>query len=54
MGFVKSIISKHKENTKVRNELCDSFIYKINSILEQADALFTDSQSFIELSKETE
>lgn len=54
MGFVKSIISKHKENTRVRNELCDSFIYKINSILEQADALFTDSQSFIELSKETE
>lgn len=54
MGFVKSIISKHKENTRARNELCDSIIYEINSILEQADALFTDSQSFIELSKETE
>lgn len=54
MGFVKSIISKHKENTRTRNELCDSIIYEINSILDQADALFTDSQSFIELSKETE
>lgn len=52
MGFIKIIISKHKEKVKARNELCDNLIMQIDNALKEIKILFSDSQSFIEPSQE--
>ena len=53
MGFIKTIILKHKEKVKVRNELCDNLIVQIDNALNEIEFLFSDFQSFVEPSQET-
>lgn len=48
MGFIKTIISKHKEKIKALNKSCDDLIIQIDSALKEIDTLFSDSQSFVE------
>ncbi len=48
MGFIKTIILKHKEKVKTRNQLCDNLIMQIDAALNEVEFLFSDSQSFVE------
>lgn len=54
MGFIQTIINKHKEKIKLRNDMCDNLIVQIDTALQEINILFSDSQSFIEPSKEFE
>lgn len=48
MGIVKSIITKHNETVKLRNEACNNLIEKIDMALDEVNTRFSDSDSFIE------
>lgn len=54
MGFIQTIIDKHKEKIKLRNDMCDNLIMQIDTALREITILFADSQSFVEPSKEFE
>ena len=54
MGFIQKMVAKHKERVKVRNEACDNFITQVDTALQEINILFSDSQSFVDPSKETE
>ena len=54
MGFIQKIVSKHKEKVKVRNEACDNLIAQVDTALQEIKTLFSDSQSFVDPSKEFE
>ena len=51
MGFIQTIIDKHKEKIKLRNDMCDNLIMQIDTALREITILFADSQSFVEPSK---
>ncbi len=54
MGVIKRIIANHKDKAKVRNDTCDNLIVQIDTALQDISMLLSDSQSFIEPSKETD
>lgn len=54
MGLIKKNIAKHKERVKVRNEACDNLIAQVDTAIQEINLLFSDSQSFVDPSKETE
>lgn len=54
MGFIQTIIDKHKEKVKLRNDMCDSQIMQIDTALREITILFSNPQSFVEPSKEYE
>lgn len=54
MGFIQTIINKHKEKVKLRNDMCDNLIMQIDTALQETTTLFSDFQSFVEPSKELE
>lgn len=54
MGFIQTIIDKHKEKVKLRNDICDNLIMKIDAALQEINILFGDSQTFVEPNKEFE
>lgn len=54
MGFIQKMVARHKERVKVRNEACDNFITQVDTALQEINILFSDSQSFVDPSKETE
>lgn len=54
MGFIQTIIDKHKEKVKLRNDICDNLIMKIDTALQEINILFLDSYSFVEPSEEIE
>lgn len=54
MGFIQTIIDKHKEKVKLRDDMCDNLIMQIDTALREITILFADSQSFVEPSKEFE
>lgn len=54
MGFIQAIIDKHKEKVKLRNDMCDNLIMQISTALQEITILFSDSQCFVEPSKELE
>lgn len=54
MGFIQTIIDKHKEKVKLRNDMCDNLIMQIDTALREITILFADFQSFVEPSKEFE
>lgn len=54
MGVIQTIIDKHKEKVKLRNDMCDNLIMHIDTALQEITILFLDSQSFVEPSKEFE
>lgn len=45
------MLAKHKEKVKVRNDKCDELISQIDVALQEANALFSDTQNFIEQKK---
>ena len=47
MGIIQKIITKHKEKVAQRNDICDSFVAKIDGALKEISVLFSDSYSFI-------
>lgn len=54
MGFIQKMVAKHKERVKVRNEACDNFITQVDTALQEINILFSDSQAFVDPSKEIE
>ena len=52
MGFIQKILAHHKEKVKVRNDACDNLIAQVDTALQEIKTLFSDSQSFIDPSKE--
>lgn len=54
MGIIQKIISKHEEKVKARNDMCDNLIMQIDTALQEITILFSDLQSFVEPSKESE
>ena len=54
MGFIQTIIDKHNEKVKLRNDICDNLIMQIDTALREITILFEDTQSFIEPRKEFE
>lgn len=54
MGFIQTIIDKHKEKVKLRNDMCDNQIMQIDTALREITILFSNPQSFVEPSKEYE
>ena len=54
MGFIRAIITRHKEKVKTRNDICNNLISQIETALYKIDELFIDIQAFIEPEKETE
>ncbi len=54
MGFIQTIIDKHKEKVKRRNDMCDNLIVQIDAALQEIAILFSDSQSFVEPSEKLE
>ena len=54
MGFIKSIIERHKEKNRLRNKLCNSLIKQINLAIQEINSIFQDKQSFVEPCKATE
>ncbi len=54
MGLIKTIIAKHKEKVKDRNNTCDNLIAQVDAALNEINILFEDSQSFVEHGKEDE
>lgn len=54
MGLIKTIIAKHKEKVKDRNNTCDNLIAQVDEALNEINILFEDSQSFVEHGKEDE
>lgn len=54
MGIIQKIISKHKEKVRARNDMCDNLIMQIDTALQEITIIFSDLQSFVEPSKESE
>ena len=54
MGFIQKIVAQHKEKVKVRNDACDNLIAQVDAALQEIKTLFSDSQSFVDPSKEFE
>lgn len=54
MGFIQKIVAQHKEKVKVRNDACDNLITQVDTALQEIKTLFSDSQSFVDPSKEFE
>ncbi len=54
MGFIQKIVAQHKEKVKVRNDACDNLIAQVDTALQEIKTLFSDSQSFVDPSKEFE
>lgn len=48
MGFINSLIDKHKRKVQERNDACDALILQIDVALMGIDSLFCDAQNFIE------
>ena len=42
MGFIQTIIDKHKEKVKLRNDICDNLIVKIDTALQEINILFSE------------
>lgn len=53
MGFISSLIDKHKRKVQERNDACDALISQIDVALSSIDSLFCDDQNFIEPQKFT-
>lgn len=54
MGVIQNIIANHKEKVKARNDMCDNLITQIDAALQEITIIFSDLQSFVEPSKESE
>lgn len=54
MSIIQTIIDKHNEKVKVRNNMCDNLIMQVNMALQEISILFSDFQSFVEPKKELE
>jgi len=54
MGFIQKIVAQHKDKVNVRNNACDNLIAQVDTALQEIKTLFSDSQSFIDPSKEFE
>lgn len=54
MSFIKTAIERHQKKIKERNDTCNDMISRINNALQEAEALFSKQQSFIDPYIETE
>lgn len=48
MGWISSIIERHKEKVRVRNEICNNLIQQIDLAIREINTFFRDPQSFVE------
>lgn len=51
MEFIQNIIIKHREKNALRNQKCECLIEHINSALQEAENIFIDKETNIELSQ---
>lgn len=48
MGFIKTIINQHQKKVQERNEACNSLILRADGALNDAKAIFSIQQAFVE------
>lgn len=54
MSFIKTAIDRHQKKIKERNDTCNDMISRIDNALQEAEALLSEQQSFIDPCAETE
>lgn len=54
MGFIQTIITRHKEKVKERNSLCNETIARIEEALQEVKSLFSVPQNFVDPQEERE
>lgn len=49
MGFIKTLIERSKKKKKALNDMCNTYIMRIDAALQELNDLFADEQAFIDI-----